>query len=90
MEQKQPAGIGAVERGVRAPALSPACQELLDALRRGVRVHGMFGIRSYYFREDTMTHCTRTVDALIRHGLAVENERTWRGSVVTAAAPPAP
>ena len=83
------AGQSPVERRVRALALSPACKTLLNAMIGGVKVHGMFGMHSYYFRDDTMQHCTRTVEALIKRGLAVETGRTWRGSIVRAAMLPA-
>ena len=87
---QQTDAVGAqVQRGVRLHDLSPACQELLDAMRRGVKVPGMFGIGGSYFREDTMSRCTRQVGVLIRKRLAVEQQRTWRGSIVTAAMPPA-
>ena len=65
--------------------LSPASQELLDAMRRGVKVHGMFGLNSYYFRADTFRRCSPQVRALLSSGAAIEQDRDWRGSRVIPA-----
>lgn len=53
--------------------LSPLQQNLYDAMRQGVRVHwmpyqGRFG-GAYYFRSDTMKHCTKQVEALLKRKL---------------------
>ncbi len=85
-EQKQPAVAGPVEPTVRPPKLSPACQELLDAMKRGVKVHGIFGFHSYYFREDNHRKCTRQIDTLRRLGLVKETRKDWRGCIVVPAA----
>lgn len=53
--------------------LTPAMQNLLDAMRSGVRVHFMSAGRSYeahYFRSDTMKPCTKQAEALMARGLA--------------------
>lgn len=62
---------GAVQRPVGAK-LSAAQTDLLEAMRRGVtclymphgRPHG-----AYYFRTDTMRHCTKSAVALLTRGL---------------------
>lgn len=55
--------------------LSAPQQDLLDGLRRGAICHympyaGRFNPTPYYFRSDTMAHCTKQVEALIKRGLA--------------------
>lgn len=58
--------------------LSPAMQDLLDAMRRGVRVHYMGGVNPYYFRADTMKPCTKQIEALQARGLVRVVERDWK------------
>jgi hypothetical protein len=57
--------------------LTPAMGDLLQAMKRGVRVHFMGGLYPYYFRSDTMKPCTKQVEALINRGLVerVETEK---------------
>jgi hypothetical protein len=57
--------------------LTPAMEDLLHAMKRGVRVHFMGGLYPYYFRSDTMKPCTKQVEALIARGLVerVETEK---------------
>jgi len=51
--------------------LTPAMADLLDAMRRGVRVHFINGLHSYYFRSDTRKPCTAQVMGLLDRGLLV-------------------
>lgn len=55
--------------------LSKTQQELLDAMKAGVFVHympyaGNFNPRPYFFRSDTMKHCTAAAEALKKKGFA--------------------
>ena len=59
--------------------LSAAQQNLLDAMRSGVRVHFVNGLDAHCFRNDTMKCCTATVSALMRMKLVEEFESDWRG-----------
>lgn len=59
--------------------LSKSQEELLDAMKRGVVVHGIFGIDSYYFRSDSFRRCTRPAEALIARGLIERFNDSWRG-----------
>lgn len=45
-------------------------QELYDAMLAGHRCLWMTGLDAYYFRSDTYRRCTRTVEALLKMGLA--------------------
>jgi hypothetical protein len=48
--------------------LTPKQQDLLDAIRRGVRVHYIGGPNAHYFRHDTMKPCTQQLLGLVdRH-----------------------
>jgi len=58
--------------------LTPAMQDLLDAMRRGARVHYIGGVNAYYFRSDTRKLCTKQVDALQSRGLVREVTRDWK------------
>lgn len=50
--------------------LSAKQQELLDAMKRGVKVHRYYGRHSTYFRrEDTNSKCTATINALETKGV---------------------
>lgn len=49
-------------------------EDLLQAMKRGVRVQFMGGIHSFYFRSDTMKPCTKQAEALIDRGLATRDE----------------
>ena len=57
--------------------LTPAMGDLLQAMKRGVRVHFMGGLYPFYFRSDTMKPCTKQVEALMARGLVerVETEK---------------
>lgn len=57
-----------------AKKLTPAMEDLLQAMKRGVRVHFMCGLHSYCFRSDTMKPCTKQVEALVNRGLAAIHE----------------
>ncbi len=59
--------------------LSAPQQELLTAMKNGTYVHYMSGMSPYFFRNDTMRHCTKTIEALIKRGLVEECNRDWRG-----------
>ena len=62
--------------------LSPAQADLILAMQRGVRVHYMDysrGHDAYWFRADTMKHCTKQVQALIRRGLVAHTKLTYAG-----------
>lgn len=59
--------------------LSKAQQELFDAMGRGVKVHFMGGISSYYFRSDTMRSCSPTAYALLKTGLVEKFDEEWKG-----------
>jgi len=48
--------------------LTPAQQHLYGSMQLGVRVRFMSGISGYYFRDDTMKHCSPTVMALLKAG----------------------
>jgi hypothetical protein len=48
--------------------LTPAMADLLEAMKRGVRVHYLGGTNAYYFRNDTMKNCTRQVEGLLDRG----------------------
>lgn len=54
--------------------LTPAQQELLDAMRRGVEVHYMspwsHRQSGYYYRSDTLERCTAAARGLRNRGLA--------------------
>jgi len=52
--------------------LSKAQNDLLDAIKGGVRVYYMPGINTYYFRGDTHKNCTNTVLALLNRKLVEE------------------
>ncbi len=65
----------------RASKLSTAQNELLEAMRSGVRVHYLRGMNSHAFRADTMKSCTATVMALHRMGLVEEYKKDWRGCI---------
>lgn len=54
--------------------------ELLDAMRKGVRVHFMKGVDPYCFRSDTMKKCTATLFALKDRGLVEEVDSKWSSS----------
>jgi hypothetical protein len=59
--------------------LSTTQQNLLDAMRSGVRVHFMSGLNAHCFRTDTHASCTATVAALRRKGLIEAYNIDWRG-----------
>lgn len=55
--------------------LSPAMQDLYEAMQKGVVCHymkyaGSFNPSAYYFRADKMSRCTAQVQALLDRGLA--------------------
>lgn len=55
-----------------AKKLTPAMEDLLLAMRRGVRLHFMNysgSYAAYYFRSDTMKSCTKQADGLFARGL---------------------
>lgn len=57
-----------------AKKLTPAMEDLLLAMRRGVRLHFMpysCSYDAYYFRRDTMKHCTKQAGGLFARGLIV-------------------
>lgn len=62
--------------------LSAAQAELLESMRKGVAVHYLSGLDSYYFRSDTMRRCSSQVRALLKRGLVEEFDSTWRGAKV--------
>lgn len=55
-------------------------QELYNAMKNGVVVHYMAGLNQYFFRSDTMKHCTKQARALLKAGLVEEYKKDWRGS----------
>jgi hypothetical protein len=63
----------------RQPRLSATQQELLDAMKCGVKVHFMLGMDAHCFRTDTHARCSRTVDALRARGLIEPYKSDWRG-----------
>ena len=73
------------EQSDRIVRLSASQQELLDAMRGGVRVYYMTGMNAHAFRTDTMRHCTSTIDALKRRGLVEAYNSDWRGCVYRSA-----
>jgi hypothetical protein len=72
-----------------AKKLSPAQQELLDAIRKGVRVHCINGTREgwYYFRADSMDRCTAQAKGLEARGLVERYDEDWRGYKLRAKDP---
>ena len=50
--------------------LSPKQQELLNAMKNGVRVLYIGTVDSYYFRTDNMRVCNATAMALVKKGYA--------------------
>jgi len=60
--------------------LSPAMQELLAAMRRGVVVRTPWGQPTHAFGEYGIGFCTKQVKALLRRGLIEECARTRAGS----------
>ncbi len=50
--------------------LSKAQQELVDAMKRGVRVHFMDGVDALFFGTDTHKVCSHTALILERKGVA--------------------
>jgi hypothetical protein len=64
-------------------------QELYDAMLKGVKCRympylGSFNPNPYYFRSDTMKHCTAAAKALLAKGLLKEIDRDWRGHTLVA------
>jgi phage terminase large subunit-like protein len=54
--------------------LTPLVTDLYTAMKAGVICHympwrGRYRPNAYYFRNDTMTHCTKQVTSLLAHGL---------------------
>lgn len=66
--------------------LSPPQAELLAAMQAGVICHYMMHGRgeNYYFRSDTMRHCTAQANALRARGLVEPYARDWRGHKLRA------
>ena len=64
--------------------LSKAQHELLDAMRKGIRVHFLTGLHARYFRTDTMGGCTKTAEALERKKLVERFNEDWRGYTLRA------
>jgi hypothetical protein len=52
--------------------LTPAMADLLEAMKRGVRVHYIGSADPYYFRADTFKPCTKQALGLIDRGLVVQ------------------
>ena len=59
--------------------LSRAQQELLDAMKNGVKIYFMLGLTAHHFRSDHARISSASVWALERHGLIKERNRDWRG-----------
>lgn len=67
-----------------AKSLSKTQQELYDAMKGGVILYfmpymGRFNPCSYYFRNDTLKHCTAAARALLERGLVEKYDEDWRG-----------
>ena len=67
--------------------LTPAMQELLDAINSGVVVHYVpysLGVASHYFRADNYKRCTKQAAALVERNLvSVVKMRYRRASIVS-------
>lgn len=85
---ESPAVGGPVERMVRP--LPKTQQDLLDAMRAGVRVvympyAGWFNPTAYFFRSDTHKRVTAAANALIEKGLAKRAKNGRSDELVLAA-----